>query len=94
MYGLVTLIIAAAICIALRVAFSRKKVSINSEDVPVWVRKAQYRWEAKLGRHPYDMTKRFYGRSWVYECHFYTVGQGQCTESWCKYLRHRKLFKQ
>ena len=60
---------------------------LEYDEVPKWVRIAQDEWESRLGHRPYGLTKKFIGRSWVYECEFHTIGQGIVEEHWVKYLK-------
>lgn len=62
---------------------------IEANEVPGWVRKAQQEWEFKLGHRPYDMTKKFYGRNFIYTCHFETVEQGRVCEHWTREKKYR-----
>ena len=68
--------------------FGTRSISLSKEEVPEWVRKAQERWETKLGCNPYDRVNKFYGKTWIYECKFTTIEQGKCSERWVKYLKN------
>lgn len=36
------------------------------KDPPKWVWKAYHRWERKLPTHPYNMTKHFVGKNYIF----------------------------
>lgn len=57
---------------------------MECDDIPMWVIKAKQKWEFKLGHRPYDVTKKFYGKNFVYTCYFETVEQGRVCEHWAR----------
>jgi hypothetical protein len=44
---------------------------------PEWVLEAYYRWKRKLRTHPYNMTKHFVGKTFVYRVRHGMGAQGE-----------------
>ena len=44
---------------------------------PEWVRKAYYKWNKKLPTHPYNITKHFVGKTFVYRVRHGIGSQGE-----------------
>jgi hypothetical protein len=64
---------------------------INEKDVPEWVWKAYNKWERKLSTHPYNMTKHFVGKTFVYRVRHGQGAQGEAPIiGWYKKLRNKK----
>ena len=58
------------------------------DTLPKWVRRAALRWELKLGHRPYDLTKHFVGKTYVYRIKYKTIEQGKVSE---RYYRKKRL---
>jgi len=59
------------------------------QRVPRWVHRAKRRWLHSLPDYaPYEMTKYFYGKNWIYKIYFKTIAQGQWKEM---YYRKRRV---
>ena len=59
---------------------------VGVNDVPKWVHSAAEHWESKLGHRPYDLTKHFVGRTFIWRIHYRTIEQGKVSE---EYYRKR-----
>jgi hypothetical protein len=64
-------------------------------DPPKWLEKKviQY-WDSYPKRHgcsPYNQTKHFYGKTFVYKVYYKTVAQGQFIPVYYQKLRKHKL---
>ncbi|MEX0920047.1 MAG: hypothetical protein WDZ69_00510 [Candidatus Pacearchaeota archaeon] len=61
------------------------------DNPPEWVLKAYYEWERKLPTHPYNMTKHFVGRTFVYRVRHGMGAQGEAPIlGWYKKLSNKK----
>ncbi len=47
------------------------------DNPPKWVWKAYNKWERKLSTHPYNMTKHFVGKTFIYRVRHGMGGQGE-----------------
>tara|TARA_Y100000310_G_scaffold289466_1_gene315868 strand:- start:3224 stop:3451 length:228 start_codon:yes stop_codon:yes gene_type:complete len=47
------------------------------DEPPKWVLKAYYKWESRLGVHPYNLTKHFFGKNFVYRVRHGMGNQGE-----------------
>jgi len=64
---------------------------INEKDVPEWVNKAYWKWDRKLPTHPYNMTKHFVGKTFVYRVRHGMGAQGEAPIiGWYRKLRNKK----
>lgn len=55
------------------------------DNVPPWVHNAKRKWIKTVHHCPYDMTKHFKGKTFIYKIYFKTIAQGQYKE-----IYHRK----
>ena len=58
------------------------------DDVPKWVHSAAERWESKLAHRPYDLTKHFVGRNFIWRIYYRTIEQGRVSE---EYYRKKRI---
>lgn len=58
------------------------------EEPPSWVWNAYHKWERRLGTHPYNMTKHFVGKTFVYRVRHGMGMQGEAPIiGWYRKLR-------
>ena len=50
---------------------------IDESKLPGWIGKAYSTWERKLPTHPYNMTKHFVGKTFVYRVRHGIGAQGE-----------------
>lgn len=61
------------------------------DNPPEWVQEAYNKWKRKLSTHPYNMTKHFVGKSFIYRVRHGIGSQGQAPIiAWYKKLRRSK----
>ncbi len=58
---------------------------------PKWVKRVYHKWEKRLATPPYNMTKHFVGKTFVYRVRHGMGGQGEAPIlGWYKKLRKKK----
>mgnify|MGYP001560531294 CR=1 FL=1 len=62
---------------------------IPIRNPPKWVWKVYNNWERKLQTHPYDMTKHFVGKNYIYKVFCETIEQGRVELHWYRKKRIR-----
>ena len=65
------------------------------DSPPKWVLKAYSKWEGKLPTHPYNMTKHFVGKTFVYKVRHGMERQGEAPIiGWYKKLKKKENEKE
>jgi hypothetical protein len=60
---------------------------LKEKDVPAWVKRATDRYCNRRRTRPYDETKHFVGRHYIYRIYFEMIGQAQIQRH---YFRKKK----
>jgi len=61
------------------------------DSPPKWVLRSYQRWERKLPTHPYNMTKHFVGKTFIYRVRHGMGAQGEAPIiGWYRKLRRKK----
>ena len=65
---------------------------ISEKKVPRWVWKVYKKWEGRLPTHPYNMTKHFVGKTFIYRVRHGMENQGEAPIlGWYRKLRNKKV---